>query len=97
MHKLLAPLVVVLAGLASPVVLAASSAAPAPGSNFVVLTLPWQSARTRVVSAGGLVLSRGRLPFLAMTMAHSDSLAARLQADGPVWFLNENWGSVLCS
>ena len=92
-----APLVLVLIGLATPLALAASTAVPPPGASFVVLTPPWQSAAQRVAAIGGVVLAQGRLPFLALTMAHSDTMTTNLQAGGPVWFLAPAWENILCS
>lgn len=92
-----APAAVVIAGLSAPIVLAASGSTPRPGTAFIIMTPPWQSAAARIAEVDGVVLAKGRLPFLALTLAHTETMTQNLQDAGPVMFLGSSWEAALCA
>lgn len=91
------PAFVILIGIAAPVLLSTMEGDPPAGTEFIVVTPPWESAAARILGTGGLVLAEGRLPFFALTYAHDAQMPGLLRGGGLILFMNAGLESVLCT
>ena len=91
------PVFVILVGMAAPVLLSAMEDDPPAGSEFIVVTPPWERAAQRIALVGGLTLAEGRLPFFALTFAHDASVPNRLRKSGPILFMTSGLETLLCT
>ncbi|MEM7505652.1 MAG: hypothetical protein AAF415_02815 [Pseudomonadota bacterium] len=86
--------------LASPLALAFRPAdgdgLSASQSELLVIAAPWQTAASIVDQAGGLVVARSPLPFLAVSFLPSPDHADRLRQAGAWQVLNGDLGDFLC-
>lgn len=93
----MASFVICFGALAASVLLASPSQAPRAGDTVLVVSPPWRAAETVAISAGGVVVAKGVVPFIAAAYAPEADFAAELRRSGALFAFRSLVGeAILC-